>query len=362
VRAAVLRAPGAQFELTDLTLRALGPRDVHVKLAASGVCRSDLSIQDGTIPHPLPAVLGHEGSGVVIGIGDQVTTVGPGDHVVLSWVAPCRRCFYCLRSHPELCEHGLDHAFAMPYATDAEGVGLLAAFGTATFGEETILPETACVRIDTDFPLDLAALVGCGVVTGVGAVCNSARVEPGASVAVIGCGGVGLSAIQGARLSGAAPIIAVDRVASKLDLARTSGATEVVDSSSTDAVQAVRDLTQGRGADYAIEVVGHSATIRQAFEMTRRAGTVTIVGAGSFTDMVEFGAMQLMVDAKTIRGCVYGATDPLRDFPEMIRLHRAGQLDLNALVTRRIGLDDLTDAFRAMQAGEVARSVIVYKN
>jgi S-(hydroxymethyl)glutathione dehydrogenase/alcohol dehydrogenase len=360
VKAAVLRAAGAQFEVTDLTLRAVAPRDVHVKIAASGVCHSDLSIQDGTIPHPLPAVLGHEGSGVVLEVGEQVTTVAPGDHVVLSWVAPCRRCFYCLRGHPELCEHGLDHAFAMPYATDADDVGFLAAFGTATFGEETILPEAACIRIDAEFPLDLAALVGCGVVTGVGAVCNSARVEPGASVAVIGCGGVGLAAIQGARLAGAAPIIAVDRVASKLELARASGATEVVDASSTDAVQAVRDLTNGRGADYAIEVVGRSSTIRQAFDMTRRAGTVTIVGAGSFTDMVEFGAMQLMVDAKTIRGCVYGATDPLRDFPEMVRLHRAGKLDLEALVTRRIGLDDVNDAFRAMQAGEVARSVIVY--
>ena len=360
MKAAVLRAAGAPFEITDLTLRALGPRDVHVKIAASGVCRSDLSIQDGTIPHPLPAVLGHEGAGIVLDVGDQVTTVGPGDHVVLSWVAPCRACFYCLRNHPELCEHGMDHAFAMPYATDRNDVGLLAAFGTATFGEETILPEAACIRIDADFPLDLAALVGCGVVTGVGAVCNSAHVEPGASVAIIGCGGVGLAAVQGARLAGAEPIIAVDQVASKLELARASGATEVVDAASTDAVQAVRDLTDGRGVDYAIEVVGRSSTIRQAFDMTRRAGTVTIVGAGSFTDMVEFGAMQLMVDAKTIRGCVYGATDPRRDFPEMVRLHRAGRLDLAALVTRRIALEDVNDAFRAMQAGEVARSVIVY--
>ena len=360
MKAAVLRASGAQFEITDLTLRALGPRDVHVKIAASGVCRSDLSIQDGTIPHPLPAVLGHEGAGIVLEVGEQVTTVSPGDHVVLSWVAPCRACFYCLRNHPELCEHGLDHAFAMPYATDDNDVGLLAAFGTATFGEETILPEAACIRIDTDFPLDLAALVGCGVVTGVGAVCNSAHVEPGASVAIIGCGGVGLAAVQGARLAGAEPIIAVDRVASKLELARASGATETVDASGTDAVQTVRDLTGGRGVDHAIEVVGRSSTIRQAFEMTRRAGTVTIVGAGSFTDMVEFGAMQLMVDAKTIRGCVYGATDPRRDFPEMVRLHRAGRLDLAALVTRRIALEEVDDAFRAMQAGEVARSVIVY--
>jgi len=360
MRAAVLRAPHAHFEITDLTLRALGPRDVHVHGAASGVCRSDLSILDGTIPHPLPAVLGHEGAGVVLATGADVTSVAPGDHVVLSWVAPCRQCFQCLHGHPELCEHGLDHAFAAPYATDPDGNGLLAAFGTATFGEETVLPEAACIKIDDDFPLELAALVGCGVVTGVGAVCNSAHVEPGASVAVVGCGGVGLAAIQGARLAGAAPIIAVDRVASKLALARTCGATDVVDAAAGDAVQAVRELTGGRGADYAIEVVGTGATIRQAFDMTRRAGTVTIVGAGRFDDMVEIGAMTMMVDAKTIRGCVYGATDPRRDFPEMVRLHRAGRLDLDALVTRRIVLAELEDAFRAMEAGEVARSVIVY--
>jgi S-(hydroxymethyl)glutathione dehydrogenase/alcohol dehydrogenase len=360
MRAAALRAVGEPLVVDDVALRAIGPDDVHVRLAASGVCRSDLSIQDGTIPHPIPAVLGHEGAGVVLECGERVRSLAPGDHVILSWVAPCRRCFYCLRGHPELCEHGLDHAFAQPYATASDGTALLAAFGTATFGEETIVPEAACVRVDNDFPLELAALVGCGVVTGVGAVCNSAHVEPGASVAVVGCGGVGLAAIQGARLAGASPIIAVDRVASKLALARRCGASEVVDASATDPVSAVREITNGRGADFTFEVVGRSSTIRQAFDMTRRAGTCTIVGAGSFEDPVEFGAMQLMVDAKTLRGCVYGATDPPRDFPEMVRLHTAGRIDLEVLVSRRIGLDDVNDAFRAMDDGEVARSVIVY--
>jgi S-(hydroxymethyl)glutathione dehydrogenase/alcohol dehydrogenase len=360
VKAAVLRNAGDAFSVEGLRLRALGPRDVHVRVAASGVCHSDLSIQDGTIPHPLPAVLGHEGAGVVIATGPEVSSVETGDHVVLAWVAPCRTCFFCLRGRPELCEHGLDHAFSAPYATAPDGTEFLAAFGTATFGEETIVPERACVKIDDDFPLELGALVGCGVVTGVGAVCNSARVEPGASVVVVGCGGVGLAAVQGARLAGAAPIIAVDRVASKLELARHCGATETVDASSGDPVAAVRELTEGRGADFAFEVVGRSETIEAAFEMTRRAGTCTIVGAGSFTDMVQFGAMQLMVGAKTIRGCVYGSADPARDFPELVRLQRAGRLDLDALVTRRIALEDLNDAFRAMQAGEVARSIIVY--
>jgi len=162
VKAAVLRGTGDKFVIDDLRLRALGPRDVQVRVAASGVCHSDLSIQDGTIPHPLPAVLGHEGAGVVTAAGADVTAVSPGDHVVLAWVAPCRACFFCLRGHPELCEHGLDHAFASPYATGSDGTAYLAAFGTATFGEETIVPERACVRIDADFPLELAALVGNG--------------------------------------------------------------------------------------------------------------------------------------------------------------------------------------------------------
>jgi S-(hydroxymethyl)glutathione dehydrogenase/alcohol dehydrogenase len=359
VRAAVLRAAGEPLQIEDLVCRDPGPRDVVVRIAASGVCHSDLSIQNGTIPHPLPAVLGHEGAGVVETVGDAVQTLAVGDHVVCSWVAPCRSCFQCRNGHPELCEHGMDHAFSSPYAHGDSG-GVLAAFGTATFGERTVLPEQACVRIDAGFPLELAALVGCGVVTGVGAVVNSARVEPGASVAVIGCGGVGLAAIQGARLAGADPIVAVDRVAAKLDLARVSGATDVVDASAADPVAAVKDATDGRGADYTFEVVGRSDTIRQAYDMARRAGTVTIVGAGSFSDSVEFGAMQLMVDAKTIRGCVYGSTDPARDFPEMVRFQQSGRLDLNALVTRRITLDDVTDAFRAMEAGEVARSVIVF--
>jgi S-(hydroxymethyl)glutathione dehydrogenase / alcohol dehydrogenase len=359
LRAAVLRAAGAPLQIEELECRDVGPNDVRVGIAASGVCRSDLSIQDGTIPYPLPAVLGHEGAGVVRAVGAAVQHLEPGDHVVCSWVAPCRRCFQCRHGHPELCEHGLDHAFAGPYAHGRDG-GVLAAFGTATFGEETVLPEHACVRIDRSFPLELAALIGCGVVTGIGAVVHSARVEPGASVAVVGCGGVGLAAIQGARLAGASPIVAIDRVGSKLTLARDNGATDVVDASDTDAVAAVRDLTEGRGADFAFEVVGRSDTIRLAYDVTRRAGTMTIVGAGSFEDRVSFAAMELMVDAKTIRGCVYGHTDPPRDFPEMVRLHDAGRIDLTTLITRRITLDEVNDAFRAMDAGEVARSMIVF--
>ncbi len=359
MKAAVLYEPGAALSVEEVELGGLGPLQVRVQIAASGVCRSDLSVQQGAIPQELPVVLGHEGAGVVVAVGAEVTTVAPGDHVIVSWVAPCRRCFYCLRGHVELCEHGLDHAFAGPYGTCGGGP-VHGGFGTATFAEETLVPEAAVVTIDPSFPLEVAALIGCGVVTGVGAVVNSARVQPGATVAVIGCGGVGLAAIQGARLAGAAKVIAIDRVARKLAMARDHGATHVVDAGTGEPVAAVQELTGGRGVDDAFEVVGLASTIQQAYAMARRGGTVTVVGAGGFDDMVSIPAMQLMVDAKTIRGCVYGSTDPRRDFPLMIELQQAGALDLDRLVTRRIALDEVNDAFEAMEAGEVARSVIVF--
>jgi S-(hydroxymethyl)glutathione dehydrogenase/alcohol dehydrogenase len=359
VHAAVLREVGTPLTVEALTLATPRPGEVRVRIAASGVCHSDLSVARGAIPAALPAVLGHEGAGVVVDVGDGVTHVAGGDHVVLSWVVPCRHCFFCLGGHTELCEHGMDHAFAGPYAT-VDGAGVHATFGTATFGEETVVPAAAAVPIDRSFPLDLAALVGCGVVTGVGAVTRSARVAPGESVVVIGCGGVGLAAVQGARFAGASPVIAVDRVASKLDVARRCGATDVIDASAHDVAATVREITHGRGADHAIEVVGGSATILQAYASVRRAGTVTVVGAGRFDDTVAFGAMQLMVDAKTLRGCVYGATDPARDFPEMLRLHAAGAIDLALLVSDRIGLNEIDDAFAAMERGETVRRVVVF--
>ena len=359
MRAAVLRQSGKPLAIEDVELLPVGPGAVRVRLAASGVCHSDLSLQTGDIPQAVPAVLGHEGAGIVIETGEGVDAVSPGDHVVLSWVVPCRGCFFCLAGRAELCEHGIDHAFAGPYGT-AGGDPVMCGLGTGTFAEETVVPAGAAIRIDSAFPLDLAALVGCAVVTGVGAVINAAAVRPGETVAVVGCGGVGLAAIQGARLSGASAIIAVDRVPAKLDMARANGATHVVDASATEPVGAVREITSGRGADHALEVVGLSSTITQAYGMARRGGTVTVVGAGGFTDMVALPAMNLMVDAKRLQGTVYGGTDPARDIPRMIELASTGALDLRQLVTRQIRLDEINDAFRAMLAGEVARSLIVF--
>ncbi len=359
VRAAVVHEVGAPFVIEDIELAPTGPHDVRVAMAASGVCHSDLSVQKGTIPFMFPTVLGHEGAGVVVEVGPAVTRVVPGDHVVLTWMPACRQCFWCLRGQVMLCEVGLTESLSGAYAT-MRGTSLVRGLGTATFGEHTLVPEAEVVRIDPSVPLELAALVGCALSTGVGAVWNTARVTPGSTVAVVGCGGVGLSVIQGARLAGAGTIVAVDQVASKLELAAAMGATAVVDASAEDAVAAVRAHTAGRGADFGFEVVGRADTIRTVFAAVRRGGTAVLVGAGSPAEQVSFSAFELFVDAKTVMGCVYGSTDADRDFPVLVDLVRRGAIDAERLVTRRIGLDDITDAFRAMEAGEVARSVIVY--
>lgn len=357
-RAAVLREVGGPFVVEEIDLADPGPNDVRVRLAASGVCHSDLSVQNGSIPFMFPTVLGHEGAGVVEEVGPAVTRVKPGDHVVLTWMPPCRYCFWCLAGQPMLCANGLAAALGGQYAT-VGGTPLVRGLGTATFAQHTLVPEGELVAIDPAVPLDLAALVGCALSTGVGAVWNTAQVAPGSSVAVIGCGGVGLSVVQGARLAGATTIVAVDPVASKLEMAKSFGATATVDGAG-DVVEGVREATGGRGADYVFEVVGRAATIKTAFASTRRGGTVVLVGAGSPAEQVTFSAMDLFVDAKTIKGCVYGSTDPDRDFPVLVELVRSGAIDASAMVTRRIGLDDVNDACAAIEAGTVARSVIVF--
>lgn len=359
MKAAVLHEVGAAPVVEELALRELRPHEVRVRVAASGVCHTDLSIRDGSMPALLPTTLGHEGAGVVTEIGSAVSRVQPGDHVVLSWVAPCRSCDQCLRGAAYLCVHGLDHGFGDAYADGPSGP-VWPAMGCGTLGEETLLPQTAVVPIAAHVPLDQAALLGCGVVTGVGAVVRTAGVRPGETVLVIGCGGVGLAAVQGARLSGASRIVAADRSASALERAMACGATDVVNAATDDVVSAVRDLTGGAGVDHGIEVVGVSGTIRAAYDATRRGGIVTVVGAGDFDDEVRIPALSLMADAKQIRGSVYGATDPDRDLPPLVDLAHRGLLDLGVLITRRIGLADIDAAFTAMAAGEVARSVVVF--
>lgn len=358
VKAVVLREVGQPTAVEDVTLRPVGLGEVRVQLAASGICHTDLSVRDGTMPALLPCTLGHEGAGTVIEVGDGVTTVSAGDHVVLSWTVPCRRCTYCLRGETQLCPRGFEHAFGRPYG-DSDGP-VWPSIGTGTLAEQTLVPAAAAIPVDPALPLDHAALLGCAVITGVGAVLRTAVVRPGESVLVIGCGGVGLAAIQGARLAGAARIIAADRVAGQLPAATANGATDTVDAGGSDLAAAVRDLTGGDGVDHAIEVVGKPATIRAAYDAARRGGTVTVVGAAGFTETVTFPAMALMAQGKTIRGSVYGASDPSRDIPALADLALRGRLDLEALVTRRIGVGAVEAAFTDMAAGHGARSVVCF--
>lgn len=359
MRAVVLRETGRPTVVEELTLRPVGPGEVRVQVAASGVCHTDLSVRDGAMPALLPCTLGHEGAGVVAEVGDDVSTVAAGDHVVLTWNVPCRGCPDCLRGDPQLCPHGLDHAFGEPYAESAAGA-VWPSMGAGTLAEQTVLPAAAVVPVDGSLPLEVAALLGCAVITGVGAVLRSAKVRPGESALVIGCGGVGLAAIQGARLAGAARIIAADRVAAQLPAATSNGATDTLDAGEADLVAAVRELTGGAGVDHAIEVVGKPDTIRAAYDATRRGGTVTVVGAAGIEEAVTFPALSLMADGKTIRGSVYGASDPARDVPVLADLVRRGRLDLEALVTRRIGIDDVEAAFTDMASGRGARSVVCF--
>jgi S-(hydroxymethyl)glutathione dehydrogenase/alcohol dehydrogenase len=358
VRAAVLREVGTPMRVEDIVLPPTGPRQVRVQIAAAGVCHSDLSLAAGTLRQPVPAVLGHEGAGIVLEVGDEVTAVEPGDHVLLIWSPPCRECWYCMRDEPWLCERAGDAA-GRPYATDSNGRDLYPGLGVAAFAEETLVDEKAVVRLPEDLALDTAALLGCAVITGVGAVLHSARVAPGETVAVFGLGGVGLSAVQGARIAGASQIITVDPSGSKESMARLLGATEVL-TTGADVVARMRELTDGRGVDHAIECVGRAEAIRSAWSSTRRGGRTTIVGMGSREDTLTFNALELAYFARQLEGCRYGSADPAVDIPILIDHVNAGRLDLQALVSDRIGLDDIDSAFDRMGVGHGARNVVTF--
>jgi len=357
-RAAVLRDHGQPLDVVDVELDPTGSDQVRVRLAATGVCHSDLSICRGALRHPLPAVPGHEGAGVVVEVGEEVTSVAPGDHVTLNWTPSCGACFFCAKGEPHLCERAAADALKAPYATVA-GERLVPVLGSGAFAEETLVLERAVVKIPEDVPFEVAALVGCAVTTGFGAVANTAKVRPGDTVVVLGCGGVGLSIVQGARYAGAARIVAVDLSEAKRALARDLGATDTVDGGD-DVEAAVRDLTSGRGVDHAFEAIGRSETIRTAYRVARRGGTVVVVGAGRHDDLVSFSALELFFQARSLIGCVYGSADVARDFPRILALYQAGELDLDKLITARTTLDGVNDALAAMEAGEGARTVVVF--
>ncbi|MGH3096518.1 MAG: zinc-binding dehydrogenase [Streptosporangiales bacterium] len=287
-------------------------------------------------------------------MGESVSWPKTGDHVILAWIPPCGRCRTCLGGQPNLCT-AFQAAQATPVFSQGE-TGVQAALGVGAFADETVVPVESVVPIPEDVPFEVAALVGCGVMTGVGAVMNTAKVAPGSNVVVVGCGGVGINVVQGSRLAGAATILAVDRIPWKRDLAVEFGATRAV--SDAGLRDAVRDLTAGVGFDYAFEVVGQSSTIRAAWDVTRRGGTTVVVGAGSRDDEVRFNAAELFFSERRLLGCLYGSADVRRDFVRILDLWRANRLKVERLVSRRISLDEVNDAFAAMERGEVLRSLI----
>jgi S-(hydroxymethyl)glutathione dehydrogenase/alcohol dehydrogenase len=359
VKAAVLHEVGNdKLEVReDIESTPVTEGKVRIRIRATGVCHSDLSAMNGTIPCAVPAVLGHEGAGEVVEVGPGVKGLAAGDHVVICWSPQCGHCTDCVNGKPHLCMTYMMDAFMDAHFTMA-GNPIFGMAGAGTFAEELIVPEAGAVKIDPDVPYDIASLVGCGVMTGVGAALNAAKVEPGSSVLVIGCGGVGISAIQGAKICGAATIVAVDMVEQKLDWAKQFGATHAV--TPADLPATLTGLTAGAGFDYAFEVVGRSDTIRLAYDSTRRGGTTVVVGVGRAEDMVSFSAFELFYNEKNLRGTYYGSANIRRDFPRLLDLWRSGQLDLEGMITRRLKIDDINDAFGAMQAGEVIRQVITF--
>jgi len=358
MRAAVLTGYNEPLVIEELRDPALGPRDVRVQIDASGVCHSDLTVQTGGVPMPVPLILGHEGTGTVLETGPEVSRVRKGDRVIASFIPACGNCFHCLHEQSNLCEESTGMMVA-PRGLREDGSGVFGMTGLGTFSDLMTTHEASLVKVDTDLPSEQLALIGCGVTTGVGAALLTAEVKPGSTVAVIGCGGVGQSVIQGARIAGASRIFAVDPVELKRKTAEQMGATDLIDPAQGDPIQQVKAATGGRGTDYAFEVIGLSDTILQAYNTARRGGTVVVVGMPRIEDTVTFPAMQLFYDEKQMLGCLYGSAQVRRDFPKFVDLVETGRLDIGSMVSRRIKLDEVNDAFRAMQAGEVIRSVIV---
>ncbi|MFF7313524.1 zinc-binding dehydrogenase [Streptomyces sp. NPDC008137] len=358
VRAAVLPAVGSPLEITGIDLPDPGPGQVRVRLAAAGVCHSDLSLSDGTMRVPVPAVLGHEGAGTVVAVGEGVTHVAPGDGVVLNWAPSCGACHACSLGEVWLCANALKGAGDV-YARTAEGADLHPGLNVAAFAEETVVSAACVLPVPEGVPLTDAALLGCAVLTGYGAVHHSAQVRPGETVAVFGVGGVGLAALQAARIAGASKIVAVDVSAEKEELARAAGADDYLVASDTTARE-IRGLTGKQGVDVAVECAGRAVSIRTAWDSTRRGGRTTVVGIGGKDQQVTFNALEIFHWGRTLSGCVYGNSNPAEDLPVLAEHIRAGRLDLGALVTERISLEGIPAAFENMLAGKGGRALVVF--
>jgi S-(hydroxymethyl)glutathione dehydrogenase / alcohol dehydrogenase len=359
VKAAVLNAIGDdKLELRDdVTTIDPEPTQVRIRVRATGICHSDMSAMNGTLPALAPGIVGHEAAGEVVEVGSAVTNLAPGDHVVLSFVPPCGGCPACLRGQPHLCGVHAIRAYMEPRFR-AGDQPLFGFAGLGTFAEELVVPQEGAVKIDKDVPFEVGALVACGVLTGVGAVINTAKVEPGSKVVVIGCGGVGISTIQGARVAGASVIVAVDPLVEKHEVAKKFGATHATTPEGLQELNA--QLTASEGFDYSFDVVGIPETIRSAFDIARRGGTVVVVGAGRGDAMVQFSAQELFLHEKRILGSFYGSADIRRDYHRMLGLWKAGRLDIEGMISRRIGLADINDGLQALRGGTVIRQVVLF--
>jgi S-(hydroxymethyl)glutathione dehydrogenase/alcohol dehydrogenase len=363
IRAALFTKPHQPFRTEELDLEPPRGGEVLVRVAAAGVCHSDWHLMTGATVHPVPVVPGHEGAGVVEEVGPGVTRLRPGDHVVLNWAPHCGSCFYCLHDRPSLCSAYVGPLWA---GTMLDGTTRLSWHGQpvyhfstlACFADHAVVPQECCVPFRKEVPLTVAALIGCAVTTGVGAVLNTARVPPGSSVAVFGAGGVGLSIILGARLAGASQIIAVDRAAAKLDLARQFGATAAF-TAGPDVVPAIREVTEGRGADYVFEAIGIPAVQQQCLDAVRPGGVLVLAGIAPMGSSTNLPGAILTRQEKTVMGTYYGSAHPLRDFPLYGDLYLRGLLDLDRLVSRTYPLEQINEAYADMLAGVTARGVLL---
>lgn len=365
-QAAVLHRIDSPLVIETLELSALKPTDVLVRIQASGLCHTDLEVIQGSLAYPLPIVLGHEGAGIVEAVGAEVRDVKPGDHVVCSWNPHCGHCYYCERDQPVLCEPFRRH---QPAGHLLDGASRLSLGGrkvhhysvVSSHAQYCVVPASGAVPVPREMPFDRACLLGCAVMTGVGAVVRKARVEPGASVLVIGCGGVGLSAVQGARIAGAQRIIAADLSDVKRAAAHRFGATDSVDPTAADVIDRVRALTGSRGPDHVIEAAGHPQAFRLALESVRPGGQVVMLGKVNVDDEVSFRWGSLMGEKQIVRSS-YGNARPRRDFPWLAQLYLEGKLLLDELITRRLRLDQINDGFAAVRAGRTLREVIVMEH
>ncbi|MGP1354287.1 MAG: Zn-dependent alcohol dehydrogenase [Parasphingopyxis sp.] len=359
MKAAILVEPGKPMEIGEVEIDAPGPREVKIKTAAVGLCRSDLHFLDGVYPYPLPTVLGHEAAGVVTAVGSEVRHVAPGDHVVTFLAPACGTCGLCQNGQYTLCQDSsLQRSPEGQARLSYDGEPMAQFLNLSGFAEEMLVHENACVAIDKDMPMDRAALIGCSVITGSGSIFNACGLRPGETVAVVGAGGIGLSAINSAKIAGAGEIVAIDPVASKRELAKKMGATKTFDARDEDVIQQVVEATGG-GVDYAVECVGRTDTTQTAWKVLRRGGKAVVVGMIPPGQNVEIHGPEFL-QGKTIMGSLMGSGHFMRDMPRLVAFYLNGQLDLDTVIAERITLDQINEGFDKLRSGETARSVIIF--